>query len=284
MADKVFLLTPVGRIVQGSLWEPQTKDHSGRPLEKPKWFVGLAIPKGTPETEAFIQQVQAKAMADFPNGEYNAPAFAWKMIDGDGVDAQGQPYAGRTGFAGHIILRLTSGFAPEVYDQQVQRIMDPSMVKRGYYVQVNASIQGNGDAQKPGVYINLGMTQLCGYGEEITSGPAATDVFGTAPAALPAGASATPLAPAAGMPAQPGVAPLAQPMAQPGMAPAPVAAPQPATVAPAPMPGAAPIAQPQPVSAPVASSAPGTMVAPGVSPAGVAPGVAPNPAILNPQQ
>ena len=50
--------------------------------------------------------------------------------------------------------------------------------------------------QQPGVYLNHSMVEFIGHGVEIITGPDAAAVFGGAPGALPAGASATPVAPA----------------------------------------------------------------------------------------
>ena len=71
------------------------------------------------------------------------------------------------------------------------------------------------------------MVELVGSGEEIVTGPDGNAVFGGAPAGvLPAGASATPLAPAT---------PMAAPAPQ-AAAPAPMAAPAPQAAAPTPAP------------------------------------------------
>jgi hypothetical protein len=56
-------------------------------------------------------------------------------------------------------------------------------------------VVGNNSPVRPGVYLNLTMVELCGYGPEIKTGPDGAAVFGGTPAgALPPGASATPLA------------------------------------------------------------------------------------------
>jgi hypothetical protein len=61
------------------------------------------------------------------------------------------------------------------------------------------------------VYLNLTMVELCGFGEEIKTGPDGAAVFGGTPAgALPPGASPTPLAaptvPAGAQPVPPAAA------------------------------------------------------------------------------
>ena len=74
-----------------------------------------------------------------------------------------------------------------------EQIQEKGAIKRGYFVRVNGSMSGNGNAQRPGLYLNLDMVELSAYGPEIVSGPDAEGAFGGGPAALPAGASATPV-------------------------------------------------------------------------------------------
>ena len=55
MADRVNIVTPVGRLVMGSLYKPSTKDADGNPLvyktglkagqARSNYFLALAIPK-----------------------------------------------------------------------------------------------------------------------------------------------------------------------------------------------------------------------------------------------
>jgi hypothetical protein len=93
-------------------------------------------------------------------------------------------------------------------------------------------IQFNGNMEKPGIYMNPQGVRLLGYGQVITPGPSAAQLFGAAPATLPAGASAAPVATAA--PAGYGQAPAQQPQYA-----APVAQPQQfAFASPAPAPAA----------------------------------------------
>ena len=122
--------TPVGRLVQGSPFEPQTKDQKGNlrvvksgpnaGQPSPQWFVAVAFAKTDPAWPAFYAILDAEARAGFPNlfpggGPCILPSFAWKIIDGDGFDTTGKPWSSREGFAGHWVVRFTSGFAPKCF-------------------------------------------------------------------------------------------------------------------------------------------------------------------------
>jgi hypothetical protein len=246
-------LSPVGRLVQGDAFEPQTKDQQGNPLviksgpnagqPTQKWFIAVAFPKTDPAWPAFHAQIINVARAAFPQffnaqGQCTHPAFSFKIADGDGIDQNGKPNSTKEGFAGHWVVRFSSSFPPKCFYsgryQAHEQIQDKMAIRRGYYVRVAGTIDGNGNTQgKPGVYINLNMIELVAQGQEIVSGPDAASVFGAAPvAALPAGA----------MPLPGGVAPGGAPMAAAAMTPAaPVAAaPAPAFGTPAPLPPTVP--------------------------------------------
>ena len=261
MNEPIYLTTPVGRFVMGDAFTGSDKDAQGRPkfdkTGKPRfqWFMGLAIPQNDPEWPAVWQQITQVGQRDFPAGAWQLPTFAWKVANGDGVNQDGKPYPDHC--KGCFILKMSNGFAPTIYNAQNQQIVDPTQCKRGDYVRAYISIVGNGDTQKPGVYINHSMIQVVGFGQAIVSGPSAAEVF-VRPVALPPGASAVPVAPAGGMPA-----PAGAPMV-PGVV-APTAPGLP------PMAGAA-----GPVNPTVYPGNPGVPVA-----GATAPGVQPYPQILN---
>ena len=238
--------TPVGRLVMGSLYKPQTTDADGKPLvvksgpnagqPKVTYFFALAIPKNPGETHwsqtpwgATIYKAGSEA---FPQA-CQAPSFAWKVVDGDSTipNKKGIAPITREGYKGNWVISFSSGFAPKIYNNDgSQAIVEPDAVKLGYFVQVNADVDGNGSNQNPGVYINHSMVALSAYGPEIVVGADASSVgFGQAP--LPAGATTTPPA-AFTPPAQP--APVAA-------APAPMPTPNPAFLQP-PVPAAPPVA------------------------------------------
>lgn len=243
-------LTPVGRIVQGDVFEPQTKDlqgnqltvkqgpNAGQPTQR--FFVAVAFAKTDQMFAAFRQQLVQVARAAWPqlfdaNGNCTHPRFSWKIMDGDGIDDNGKPNNTKEGFAGHWVVKFSSSFPPKAfyagrYAPQDQ-IQDKHAIRRGYFVRIGGTVEGNGNQQKPGIYVNLAMVELVALGPEIVSGPDAASVFGAAPVgALPAGAQALPAAGGPGaMPA-----PAATPPMPTAAAPAPSVpvAPNPAFTAP----------------------------------------------------
>lgn len=309
MTDTLFLTSPVGRLVMGDAWKGKWEGHGGVPYtdkqNQPiqKWFVGVAIPKG-PEWDALWAQIHAKGAADFPGGEYLQPGFSWKIDDGDTVTNIGKP--GRTGC---WILKMQSNFAPTCWQgNPAVQLVDPAALRKGCYVQVGFGCRGNGPDNRgnPGVFINANQILLAGFGEEISSGPDASQAFANR-GALPPGASAVPLAAATvpGAPVGAGTAPIAvaplvavaPPVAAapaivvPVTPAAPLAAPlaaAPPVAAPPPMPGApvivapAPAAVAPPIAAPPVPGAPAAVAAPTAAPvvAPVVGGLGPAPGFL----
>ena len=297
---KTRFTSPVGRQVQGSVDEPQTKDAQGNPRivktgpnagqPNPQFFIAVAFPKADPQGEfaAFWQVLVAQAAADFPNlfpqgpgGPCVHPNFSFKYIDGDGRDQNGKPNAEKEGFAGHHIIRFASSYPPRCFHAgryaAHEQIQEKGAIKRGYFVRVSGSVEGNGNAQRPGLYVNLDMVELSAYGPEIVSGPDASQAFGAGPAALPAGATSTPVGappppaapPAPGFPAFAPPAAPAPAAALPGSVsapPPPVAPPYPGYMEPgAPLPGAptaAPSYPPATAAPPAPPSAPAAIASP----------------------
>lgn len=250
-------LFPVGRLVWGSLSEPQTKDANGQPLiikngpdaGKPtqRYAFGVAIPK-TPNdgghwaNTEWGKQIWALAHAAWPQGQAQWPKFAWKIKDGDSNERneRGRMIREAEGYPGHWVVSFSSSFAPKVHDAKGTRELSADeirAIKTGYFVQVYGTVTSNENAQKPGLYINHSMVAFAGYGPEIRRGPDPTAVgFGSGPA--PAGMSTTPPAnlqpppaaapagipPPVGTPPAPAVAaPIAPPVAAPAAPPAPTA-------------------------------------------------------------
>lgn len=231
--------SPVGRLVQGDPFKPRTTDQQGNPLTiksgpnagqpRSDYFIAIAVPKDSPEWPAFKALIDAEAKAAWPQGQFNSPKFSNKIIDGDGMDDNGKSNADKPGFAGCWVVRFSSGFAPAIWarskvlpehmrspdPESFVQVTFPTALKRGYFIRTAGNVAGNQNQQSPGLYLNYNMVELVGYGEEIVSGPTASQAFGAAPAALPTGVSAAPTdAPTPSAPAP-------TPTASPGDAPAP---------------------------------------------------------------
>jgi len=256
MSERHNFTTPVGRLVMGSLYKPQTTDAENRPLvvksgpnagqARVDYFFAVAIPKGPEQhwaTTEWGQKIWTAGHTGFPNGQANAPTFAWKVVDGDSQvpNRKGRKPCDREGYKGNWVISFSSGFAPKIYNKDGSAaIVEPDAVKLGYYVQVNGDVTDNGSQQQPGVYINHNMVALSAFGPEIQVGPDASAVgFGQAP--LPAGASTVP--PAAFTPPATPQAPVAASVPPPAMVTPPTPNPAflgapPAPVAPPPAPTA----------------------------------------------
>lgn len=238
MSTKTEFLTPVMRMVQGDPFEAQTKDmqgatltvktgpNAGQPTQR--YFVAGAIAKNDPAWPAFWALINNAARAGFPTlfdaqGSCLSRDFSWKVADGDStmVSKPGEiPNAKKEGFAGHWIVKFSSSFPPRVFYAgryaPHEQIQDPKVLRRGYYIRVAGTVEANGNAQKPGVYVNLSMVEFAGVGVEIVSGPDAAAAFGAAPAQLPQGAQPLPMhAGNGGPPGMPGAMPMAAPALMP---------------------------------------------------------------------
>lgn len=264
--------TPVGRIVQGHPLEKQDKNMQGQPLltqsgqPTQRFFVALAFQKTDTSFGQLFGLMQQVAQASFPGMAILPPSdprcrFSWKIADGDGMDDNNKPNANKPGFAGCWVVKFQSSFPPKCYYAGKYRpedmITDPKFIRRGWYARVAGTIEGNGQVNKPGLYMNLSLFELCAGTEadEIVSGPDAAAVFADAPV-LPAGLA--PIVTSASLPGMammtppattlPGMQPM-QPMQPAGLPIVPAAAlPQ----------SAAPLSQPAPQPAASAGSTPMT--------------------------
>jgi hypothetical protein len=207
MSNREELLTPVGRLVQGSLYDGNTTDAEGKPLTvrtgvnagqtRTEYYFALAIPKGSEKhwsETAWGQKIWNVGHKGFPQGQASSPTFAWKIIDGDSTapNRVGRKPCDREGYPGHWVLNFASGFAPGIYNEDgTKQISESHFVNLGDYIQVYGSVADNGSMQQPGVYLNHQMVAFRAYGERIILGADPKAVgFGSAP--IPTGGSSTP--------------------------------------------------------------------------------------------
>jgi len=213
-------VTPVGRIVQGDAFKPNTTNQQGQPLTdkhgqpRVEYYLALAIEKTNPDWPAFKAQLDQVAAQAWPGGQFNAPLFSNKITDGDGLDNNGVLNSTKEGFAGCWVLKASNGFAPQRVAQAGAVVLneESGQLKRGDYARLAVTASGNNNQQKPGIYVNLNIIEFIGFGEAIVGGPDASELLGAVqPAHMPAGISQTPVAPQAQPQAQP-MQPQAQPM------------------------------------------------------------------------
>ena len=286
-----------GRLVGGHPMDQRvvTDDKTGQPkmqadnvTPRTEAYIGVAVAKAGEQhwnqTEWGAKIYQA-AQRDWPNGEYGAPTFAWKVIDGDSMipNKKGRKPAEREGWAGHWVIQCSTGIAikcyhPGRYDPH-QQIQNKAEIKPGDYCRVLINCRGNNPSKSPGVYLNPTLFELSRAGIEIVldSGPSAADVFGGSQAQLPPGAQVDPNAqsapvptPAPATPGVPNAAPAPAPVTQGVSTPAPAGAapqvspapdiltPTPGTAAAAPPPTPAPAPAPAPAAPPKTYNVNGT--------------------------
>lgn len=203
---KLSFTSPEGRLVQGDAFEMNTKDKTGAPRvvktgpnagqPAPQAVLVVAFAKTDPAWPAFERRIKSKAAEDFPQlfpraaaGDFTPshPNFSFKIQDGDGFDGDGKPNNVKEGHAGHWIVKFTSGFVPKVFNkghyapqEQVFKVAGQPAPgpRRGDYVRISGTIEGNDDVARPAVYVNVSLVEFSRPGIEIVSGPSAETAFG----------------------------------------------------------------------------------------------------------
>ena len=246
------IVTPVGRLVQGSVYIPSTKDGEGKPLiyktgekagqPRTNYYMAIAIPKGVEtswSTTVWGAKIVAVARKAFTENQVGLPSFAWKITDGDSTvpNGKGTVPAKCEGFAGCWILRFSGSQAPTLLKLNALGKTEPFLTENaimpGMYVQIAGNVVDNESQQKPGVHLNHNMICYRAHGDLIFTGTDPDSVgFGEAP--LPAGVTVVPTTSAF-------LPPLAQPAPAAALAPPP---PPPYVAILAPPPPPAPVATP----------------------------------------
>jgi hypothetical protein len=164
------------------VWLLNETDREGKPLVtqdgKPKkqCYFALAIDKQNPEWGAFFAKLAQVAQAGYPQffnpqGQCVKPDFAWKVADGDGIDADGKPNNAKPGWAGCWVVRFSSSFLPRCFEKgkyaPTQQLQDERAIKTGFFVRVGGLMSANIGSKKPGLYLNADLVELNFVGEEI---------------------------------------------------------------------------------------------------------------------
>lgn len=221
------------RLVMGSIFDINTKDHQGAPLadeSKHHWFMGFAVPKG-PEWDA-VYATMFNAAAQDPactQALAQQPGFNWKIEDCD-APADPSKLGSASRPAGHMLIKFTRYNAmgqPPVVDGRGMPLTS-AQVKRGDWFYVAASTKFNGAKTvntNAGMYQNLDGLMFAESGEEIQGegGFNAANAF----AGIQGGMAPQAAAPVGGVPMGQAAAPTTNPTPVTPQASAPVATPPP---------------------------------------------------------
>lgn len=212
MSDKpIEVTTPVGRLVGGHpmVQEVVKDDKTGLPkmqadgvTQRTSAFFALAIPKGSESAwweTPWGQKIYQAGVSGFPNGAYQRLDFAWKVEDGDSTipNKRNRRNCDREGYAGHWILRMSTGLTVRCYHDGKfaphEQIQQKEAIKAGDYGRAALLVKANGSDQSPGVYLNPDMFALTRAGIEIQLGEQrdASEAFAQ-PAEMPANAQIDP--------------------------------------------------------------------------------------------
>lgn len=180
------ILFPPGRVVQGSLYKAQDKDANGQPRIYPpghakagqpkiSYFFAVATPKNGEAAwweTAWGRDCLAIGQQAWPQGQWQQGSFAWKIEDGDSQvpNKRGRKNASTEGMPGHWIINFSSSFAPKICDERGQPLLQPDLVKPGYWVEVLGTVKSNETASNPGIYMNHDHVAFRGVAKEIYQG------------------------------------------------------------------------------------------------------------------
>lgn len=210
--------SPVGRLVMGDPFNKQTKDQNGRdlPLDKQRFFFGIAVAKDAPGVNEMLGTMQKAAMEGYAHAGHvmaqiqmglAATGFSWKVQDGDEmkVNAEtGQQELRNKYGAGCWIFKFstTLPIRPAKWQGNTPVDCTPAEIKRGFFVQVAYSTSANGNMDHTaGIYLNPQTICLVGYGEEIVGGPSLDQQFGSGPGGyVPSGMTQAPQGPTGAAP------------------------------------------------------------------------------------
>lgn len=180
---RAFWNLPRGRLIHGSLVQKVTTNHQKQPLPENKHhiWICIAIAKTEPGVNEVIQGImghawnsyQAVAGAEAVKAQISmmlaAPAFAWKIDDGD-TDPK---WSRREGAAGCWLFQLTT-YLPEgipCYDAANNVKIDPKAFQLGDFVDGHISAEINGEVgNTAGIFLNPLFIRWIGSGPRITLG------------------------------------------------------------------------------------------------------------------
>lgn len=199
---RIQFITPVGRLVGGSVNTPRDKDADGKPL-----LVKSGVNQGKPTVQYYLAlAIEKKGEQHWANTEWGArvwqighaafpgiaqnPSFAWKIEDGDSTipNKKGKKPCDRQGYPGNWILHLATSMPPKACTAKGTVTVPADQIKCGFYVSVAIMCQGNASTQNPGVYLNPQAVNLEFEGDEILQGLDTATAFANTGGTMPTGA------------------------------------------------------------------------------------------------
>lgn len=174
--------TPPGRIVQGSLYEPQTTDIKGVRLkfksgpkageDRDSYYFAIAISKG--KEEHWSETTWGSIIWGYVHAHYanKVPRdFTWKVDDGDNEEPNSKEIRNcdREGFPGNWILRLANNNPPQIWNRELTaQIIEKNAINPGDWIEVFASMDINDEpGNKQSIFLNHRIIRFNSYGPRI---------------------------------------------------------------------------------------------------------------------
>jgi len=199
-----------GRIVWGGVKKSIKKVYgiqlnaidpkTGKEIEE--WGFGLAIPKITANSDAYVQQnfktywdaiclegSKAGQTQPVPTAVTKVRGgFHWKFEDGDGTKADGTPFPDH--YKGHYVIACKTRFPLKLMAWENGQCVQVSedAIKCGDYVQVAINVD-NHTGTNAGLYLNPSFVARTSYGEAIVNAPSGEQIFGATPPPLMGGST-----------------------------------------------------------------------------------------------
>lgn len=186
------------RISYPTLFNPKAVEAG----QEPRYSAAFLLPQNDPVVATINQAAQAAINEMFGS----APPAQLKPLP---MYAGETKYPGDSNYAGLYVIQAYAATKPYVVDENVQKVIDPSRIYAGCYVNASLAIYAYKRNTGSGLAFGLDGVQFVGDGERLDGRPAVGDLF----------------QPVAGAPAPigqaPGVMPVQQPAGAPQQAPMP---------------------------------------------------------------
>lgn len=159
------VVTGVVRLSYANLFTPKKNDEG-----KEQYSVMLLVPKTDEATVAKLRAA-AKAAIEAKWGNKPPPNLKSSLRDGDAEHPGEEPYAG------HWFLNVRSNDPPQIVDERLVPITDPTALTSGDYARVSLGSFGYEAKGNKGVSFGLGNVQRVRKGEPLGSRVRAENEF-----------------------------------------------------------------------------------------------------------